>query len=196
MSEIALGEESIINHGLAFLNLLGFMVSFLVARVFTTIKPSTWVLVGGIHIHHFWYGLGLIAIAGWLGIISTQPTHRRIYALVFGLGSGLIGDEVGLLLTFGDYHSELTYVFGVGFIVVALLLLLLTSYRDRLKDDVTGLGTNERVVHIGVIVAGLSVAAFSVSAFLAGSVILVIGVAVAATGARGLLARESSSPHR
>ena len=57
----------------------------------------------------------------------------------------------------------------------------------------TGLGTDERMVHLGVIIAGLSVTAFSVSAFLAGSVILVIGVAVAATGARGLLARESSS---
>jgi hypothetical protein len=135
-------------------------------------------------------------VAGWLGIISTLPTHRRLYALVFGLGAGLIGDEVGLLLTFGNYYSELTYVFGVGFIVVALLGLLLSSYKDKLREDVTGLGTNERMVHIGVIIAGLSVAAFSVSDFLAGSVILVIGVAVAAAGARGLLARESSSLHR
>jgi hypothetical protein len=124
MPEVTLGEESIINHGLAFLNLLGFMVSFLVARVFTTIKPSTWILVGGIHIHHFWYGLGLIAIAGWLGIISTQPTRRRVYALVFGLGSSLIGDEVGLLLAFGDYYSELTYVFLVVFVTFVIMIIL------------------------------------------------------------------------
>jgi hypothetical protein len=108
----------------------------------------------------------------------------------------LIGDEVGLLLTFGNYYSELTYVFAVSFIVVALLGLLLSSYKDRLKDDVTGIGTNERLVHIGVIIAGLSIAAFSVSAFLAGSIILVVGVAVAAAGTRGLLAREVSSAHR
>lgn len=189
-------QGHIINHGLAFLGLLAFIVSFSGARIFTTLHPHTWVIIDGVHVHHFWYGLAMVTVAGWLGIISTLPTHRRLYALVFGLGAGLIGDEVGLLLTFGNYYSELTYVFGVGFIVVALLLLLLTSYRDRLKDDVTGLGTNERVVHIGVIIAGLSVAAFSVSAFLAGSVILVIGVAVAATGARGLLARESSSSHK
>jgi len=183
-------NRSIINHGLAFLGLFAFIVSFCGARIFTTLHPHTWVILDGIHVHHFWYGLVMVTVAGWLGIIATVPTHRRLYALVFGLGAGLIGDEVGLLLTFGNYYSELTYVFGVGFIVVALLGLLLTSYRDRLKNDVTGLGTDERLVHIGVIIAGLSVAAFSVSAFLTGSVILVIGVAIAAIGTRRLLARE------
>jgi hypothetical protein len=187
---------SIINHGLAFLGLLAFIVSFSGARIFTTLHPHMWVVIDGIHVHHFWYGLVMLAVAGWLGIISTHPLHRRLYALVFGLGVGLIGDEVGLLLTFGNYYSELTYVFAVSFIVVALLGLLLSSYKDRLKDDVTGIGTNERLVHIGVIIAGLSIAAFSVSAFLAGSIILVVGVAVAAAGTRGLLAREDSSAQR
>jgi hypothetical protein len=181
MPEVALGEESIINHGLAFLNLLGFMVSFLIARVFTTIKPSTWVIVGGVHIHHFWYGLGLIAIAGWLGIISTRPTHRRVYALLFGLGGGLIGDEVGLLLTFGDYHSELTYVFLVVFVTFAIMIILLTSYRDKLRHDVLELETGERMIHIGVVVACLSVLVFSLDALL-GSTILCLGVGVVLVG--------------
>ncbi|HKM49827.1 MAG TPA: hypothetical protein VJZ75_01465 [Candidatus Bathyarchaeia archaeon] len=181
MSKVALGEESIINHGLAFLNLLGFMVSFLVARVFTTIKPSTWVLVGGIHIHHFWYGLGLIASAGWLGIISTQPTHRRVYALVFGLGGGLIGDEVGLLLTFGDYHSDLTYVFLVVFVTFVIMIILLTSYRNKLRHDVLELGTGERIIHIGVVVAFLSVLVFSLDALL-GSAVLCLGVGIVLIG--------------
>ena len=155
-----------------------------------------WVVIDGIHVHHFWYGLVMITVAGWLGIISIRPVHRRLYALVFGLGAGLIGDEVGLLLTFGNYQSELTYVFVVCFVVVALLCLLLACYKDRLKDDVTGIGTNERLVHIGVIIAGLSIAAFSGGNFLAGSIILTVAVAFAAAGTRGLLARENSSPHR
>jgi uncharacterized membrane protein len=104
-------------------------------------------------------------------------------------------DEVGLLLTFGNYYSELTYVFAIVFIAVALLGLLLSSYKDRLKDDVTEIGTNERVLHIGVIIAGLSIAAFSVSAFLEGFIILVIGVVIAVAGVLRLSAREGSS-HR
>ena len=177
-------QGNVINHGLAFLGLLSFIASFSVSRIFTTLYPHTWVVIGGIHIHHFWYGLVMVTVAGWLGIISLSPIHRRLYALVFGLGAGLIGDEVGLLLTLGNYHSELTYVFVVSFVVVALLTLLLSGYRDKLKDDVIGIGTNERLVHIGVIIAGLSVAAFSVNALLEGSIILIIGVALVAAGTR------------
>ena len=191
MSELAKAKVGIINHGLAFLNLLGFVTGFLVARTFTTIKPQTWMIVGGVHFHHFWYGLGLVVISGWLGIISTLPTHRRAYALVFGLGGGLIGDEVGLLLTFGDYHSQLTYVFFVAFIAFAAMVLLFTTYKDKLKRDVIELETGERVFHIGVAVAVLAVLAFSINVLL-GLLLLCIGVVIAIIGWRQK--QHSNSP--
>src|SRR5271169_6019252 len=112
------------NFGLASLALSAFVVSFFGARIFTTINPDTVVVSGGVHFHHFWYGLAMVVAAGWLGIVSFHPTLNRVYATVFGLGGGLIGDEVGLLLTFGNYHSELTYVFFVAFICVVSLLLI------------------------------------------------------------------------
>jgi hypothetical protein len=123
----------------------------------------------------------MLASAGWLGIVSTIPTCRRIYALVFGLGGGLIGDEVGLLLTMGNYYSELTYVFGVGFLAVASLGLLFVCFRDKLRDDVTELGFGERLVHVGVVVAGLSALAFPHDA-LVGILILVAGIIIAVGG--------------
>lgn len=168
-----------IDHGLAFLGLLAFMVSFAGSRIFTTLHPHTWVVIGGIHVHHFWYGLAMIGVAGWLGIISTVPTHRRVYVLVFGVGGGLIGDEIGLLLTLGDYYSHLTYFFGVVFTGVAILGLLFVSHRDRLKHDVMGLGTGEHLVHVGVVVAGLSMLAFD-DDILIGSMILSTGILIAA----------------
>lgn len=53
---------------------------------------------------------------------------------------------------------------------------------------------NHSLVHLGVIVTGLSVAAFLVSAFLAGSAILAIGVAIAVIGTRRLRATEIHLP--
>ena len=87
-----------INFGLTFLALLSFTVAFFTARIFTTINPDTVVVSGGIHFHHFWYGLAMVATAGWLGISSNHLSLRRVYAVVFGFGGGLIGDEIGLLL--------------------------------------------------------------------------------------------------
>ncbi len=171
-----------VNHGLAFLALLGFMAGFFGARTFTTIYPHTVVVTGGIHFHHFWYGLGMVSVAGWLGIISNHPTHRRIYALVFGLGGGLIGDEIGLLLTFGNYYSQLTYIFGIGIIAGGSTLLLLLRYWNQLERDVTALGSGERLLHIGVVIAGLSVLAFSFEALLLGVGTLAAGITMASIG--------------
>ena len=44
----------------------------------------------------------MVALTGWLAIVGKRTDRLdRAYALVYGLGLGLIGDEVGLLLTFG-----------------------------------------------------------------------------------------------
>lgn len=125
----------------------------------------------------------MVIVAGWLGIISTVPSHRRVYALLFGLGGGLIGDEMGLLLTMGDYWSQLTLPIGVGFIGLALLILLLLRYRERLTEDVLAVGKEERLIHVGVVVAGLSALAFSTDELLVGLVILGIGALMVLLGA-------------
>jgi|SRR5438105_12524281 hypothetical protein len=160
------------------------MAGFLGARVFTTFYPHTVVETGGIHFHHFWYGLAMMAAAGWLGIVSLNPTYQRIYALIFGIGGGLIGDEVGLLLTLGNYYSELTYVFGIATIVGTSILLLLFAYGGRLKEDVLELGRGERLFHIGVAIAGLSVLAFAFEAWLLGVCVFAAGVLLAIVGFR------------
>jgi hypothetical protein len=158
------------------------MAGFFGARIFTTLSPHTVVVTDGIHFHHFWYGLAMLAIAGGVGIGSLLPTHRRVCALVFGLGGGLIGDEVGLLLTFGNYYSQLTYVFVIGVIGGAAICLLLFTYRSKLRADVLELGSGERLVHLGVVIAGLSVLAFAFGSLFVGAVILVIGFVVAFVG--------------
>src|SRR3989441_6257128 len=107
---------SINRRGLSFLGTLAFMTAFFGARVFAILNPTVVVAQGSIHFHHFWYGMGMVTLAGWLGIAFNRPRLVRTYAIIFGLGAGLIGDEVGLLLTFGDYQSSLTTDFFVGVI--------------------------------------------------------------------------------
>ncbi len=171
-----------VNHGLAFLALLGFMAGFFGARAFTTIYPQAVVVAGGFHFHHFWYGLGMVSVAAWLGIISNELSHRRVYALVFGLGGGLIGDEIGLLLTSGNYYSQLTYIFGIGIVAGGGALLLLLRYGNELKRDVIALGSGERLFQIGVVIAGLSVLAFSFQFLLFGVTTLAAGISIASAG--------------
>lgn len=170
------------HHGLAFLALLSFIASFLTARTFTTLFPSTVVVTGGVHLHHFWYGLAMIVVTGWLGIANFDPRLRRTYAIVFGLGGGLVADEAGLLLTLGNYDSELTYVVVVAVIAVSLLLILLTTRRKELEYDVFSLGNWERVVYVGVVVAGTSALPFAAGYFLPGFGTFAAGLVVTGAG--------------
>jgi len=170
------------NFGLASLALSSFIVSFFGARIFTTINPDVVVVSGGVHFHHFWYGLAMVVAAGWLGIVSFHPALNRLYATVFGFGGGLIGDEVGLLLTFGNYYSELTYVFFVGFICAAFLLVLVVRYREPLKRDLAEISRGETLVHVGFVVAGFSALPFSFGVATYGLVILLAGTIVALSG--------------
>ena len=113
---------------------------------------------------------------GWLGIAYSSQRLLRTYALVFGLGAGLIADEVGLLLTLGDYQSELTSDFFVGAVGFIILASTLVRYRKIVMKDVTHTSWNERLIYIGINLAGLSAIFFAVNSITPGLVLAAIGI--------------------
>src|SRR5207244_6698793 len=84
-------RRTVFRHGLAFYGTLAFVASFVGARLFATLNPTVTVVRGGIHFHHFWYGLAMVVATGWLGISLSSERLSRNLAIVFGLGAGLIG---------------------------------------------------------------------------------------------------------
>jgi hypothetical protein len=168
--------------GLSFLALLSFVTSFVTARAFATLNPNAVVVSGGIHFHHFWYGLIVIAAAGWAGIVYALPAYKRIYAVAFGVGAGLIGDEIGLLLTFRDYNSSLTFFFFVVVVAVGSMMVLLRD-RKQVEYDVVSLANHERTLLTGIVIMGASALAFAADIYLVGGVIFFAGLAVTVVGA-------------
>jgi hypothetical protein len=134
-----------------------FMISFLVARTFTTLSPSTVILVGGgIHIHHFWFGLILLAVGGWMGIVNQNQQIDQLAAVLYGAGGGLIADEVGLLLTFGDYWTGLTYTLVVAFLALVSLGTLSFRYRKVIRAEFWGLTRSGAILYVGIFLAAIS----------------------------------------
>src|SRR5713226_5330281 len=127
-------------HTLAFIAIAAFLASFFGSRLFATACLTCVVVGSGIHFHHFWYGIEMVVIVGWLAIVGKRTERLdRAYALVYGLGLGLIGDEVGLLLTFGNYYSELTYQILVGAVGLIILGALAVRFEERLRKDLRGM---------------------------------------------------------
>jgi len=169
-------RRTVFRHGLAFYGTLAFVASFLGARLFATLNPTVTVVRGGIHFHHFWYGLAMVVSTGWLGITLSNERMGRNLAIVFGLGAGLIGDEVGLLLTFGDYTSNLTEIFFVGAVAFIILATLLSRGRRHIEKEVINLSRKERLTQLGVFIGAFSVIFFAAGNWEIGFAVLGLGV--------------------
>jgi len=143
---------------LSLLAIISFMVSFGVTRIFTTLKPDTVLTGGGYHIHHFWFGLLMVVIGGWLGISYTSERADRIAATIFGAGGGIIGDEFGLLLTLGDYWTEITYTLVVVFLAAASMLSLFFRYSDKIRLEFAEFIRGNASLYFGVFLVSISAA--------------------------------------
>jgi hypothetical protein len=179
--------------GLSFLGTLAFVGGFFGARIFHLVFPSVMVISQGVHFHHFWYGLILIGVSGWVGIVYNDERIGRICAIVFGVGAGFIGDEVGLLLTFGDYYSELTTDFFVAAISFILLITLFIRYRKQVEFEVLRGGTPERLTQVGYFLVGFSILAFAFGVLELGIPLVVAGILLAVLGRRRALENRARS---
>ena len=143
---------------LSVLALVSFIGSFLIARTFTTLSPKTVIITGGIHIHHFWYGLIMLAIGGWLGISYSNERIDRLAAILFGAGGGIIGDEAGLLLTLGDYWTMLTYTVITTFLAIVSVTILLIRYSNAIRKEFSHFTRSNASLYFGVFLAAVSAA--------------------------------------
>ena len=134
------------------------MISFAIARVFTYFYPGAVLISGEIHFHHFWFGLLLLAVGGWLGINYNRKEVDMVAAIIYGVGGGLIADEIGLLLTFGDYYSGLTWTFLLLLLAFVTTSIVLSRYWQSVFDELHEFIGSKASIYIGVLIAAVSVA--------------------------------------
>lgn len=176
--EMAREEKPLRRANLSLLALISFVASFMIARAFTTISPDVVLVGNGFHIHHFWYGIIMLAIGGWLGISYNDERIDRLAAVVYGAGGGLIGDEVGLLLTFGNYWTGITYTIIVVFLAFVSTFILFKRYSRAILAEVEGLTRSKASFYFGIILAGVSIAFITTSNFFVASISAVTAIIV------------------
>ncbi|TMI27313.1 hypothetical protein E6H36_03090 [Candidatus Bathyarchaeota archaeon] len=157
---------------LSALALLTFLPAFGLARLFTYFLPRVVVEQSGIHFHHFWYGIILLAASGWLGIAG-DVRWTRLAAIMYGLGGGLLADEVGLLLTLGDYQTELTYTVVVGAVGVLGTLSVFQRYGREIGLELKKFTLSERVAYFALFILVLPLLILSLAQVQASTVGLI-----------------------
>lgn len=94
------------------------------------------IILFGYHIHHFYIGFAMICIAGWFAIAGTNYFSMKQLAVVYGFGLGLFFDEIGLLLTWGDYYSQLSYLLTVFLAGVFLNIVFFHDFWVSVRKNV------------------------------------------------------------
>ena len=144
---------------LSVLAIISFIASFLVTRAFTILRPHSILNIAGYHIHHFWYGIALLAIGGWLGISYKSERVDRLAAILYGAGGGIYGDEVGLQLTgYNNYWTGITYTLIIVFLMIVLLLALLFRYSKVIAAEFAGLSRSRAGLYLGILLGLVSIA--------------------------------------
>lgn len=117
---------------LPFIIFLSFLVTFVVCRAYVyatrhdLLNINEYIYVRGVHIHHFSWGILLLAVVGLIAITHPQEWMVRKLAIGYGIGLGVTFDEFAMWLKLeDDYYAKLSYD---ALVVISLILLNLVYF--------------------------------------------------------------------
>ena len=95
------------------------------------------VSAGGTHLHHYLWGILIVATVAFLGLVERSPTWRTWMGAAFGIGLALVVDEIALLVELKDvYWSGAGEVsVGVALLVIGVVGSVLALTRAPHRDD-------------------------------------------------------------
>ncbi len=113
--------------GIPFLVFISFLITFAIARGFVLLTHNNMhLIIYGYHIHHITLGLISLAIAGAVAI-GFKDEFLLVAAVIYGVGIGLVVDEIGLLISWGNYWNRLTYD---SFVIVVLIFVNIILFSE------------------------------------------------------------------
>ncbi|HKU18536.1 MAG TPA: hypothetical protein VJP80_04645 [Candidatus Saccharimonadales bacterium] len=114
--------------------LVGFLPTFLAARLIVDNAPGVFLQVNGTHVHHFTYGIIMLAITGFVSLVWPWRS-RAVLAVAYGIGLALAFDEFGMWLHLtNNYNIDQSEDAMVAILAVLVFL-------------VYGLDLTRRVLH-------------------------------------------------
>src|SRR6056297_3067589 len=97
------------------------------------------IIINGYHIHHFYFGVLLLAVAGWLSITRNKYFSKVKLAIMYGVGLGLFMDEIGMLLSEGNYYSRLSYLLGVLLLGILINIIYFPPFWKSVRNTIVNI---------------------------------------------------------
>ncbi|XQE84366.1 hypothetical protein ACN24M_01575 [Streptomyces microflavus] len=97
------------------------------------------VQAGSVHIHHYMWGILLLAAVGVAGLVHRSARARAWMGFAYGVGMALIVDEAALLISLEDVYWDtdgwVSIALAIALIAVVGGVLAVTGGRRSSKQD-------------------------------------------------------------
>lgn len=112
--------------------LVGFLPTYIIARLIVHTDPSLFLNVHGVHVHHFAYGIIVLAVVGFISVVLPKPEFQSLLALVYGVGLALAFDEFGMWIHLtSNYNIDTSEDVMSGLLVFLIVAVYCTGIIRR-----------------------------------------------------------------
>lgn len=145
--EVDRTHQSMLNAAVAF------TITFALLRALTHairsgLLPWGNITPGGLHIHHYVWGVGLLLIVGLVSLIVDTPRYNPLLGAVYGVATALVVDEFALLLNLRDVYwateGRISVDVALTTIAVATIYFSAKAFWQRLGHELKDTATTHR----------------------------------------------------
>ncbi len=112
--------------------LVGFLPTYIIARTLVATDPSLFLNIHGVHVHHFIYGIIVLAVVGFISLVSPEFPPRPWLAAAYGVGLALSFDEFGMWVHLTtNYNLDSSEDVMTGLLVFLVVLVYFTRLLRR-----------------------------------------------------------------
>lgn len=127
-----------------FIVFVSFLITFIFVRSYVYLTNRdimnlpTGVVIRGVHVHHFIFGIFLLAVVSFVALYDIRPVVHRRLAVIYGISLGLIFDEFSLWLRLtNDYYARVTYDALVIIVLLFLNIIYFPHFWNKMGKKVT-----------------------------------------------------------
>src|SRR4051794_32794009 len=136
--EVDRTHESLLNAALAFTLTFGSLRGLTYAMKYDLV-PWGNIVAGGVHLHHYVWGVMLLLLVGMVSLIVDSPRYNPVLGILYGVGTALVVDEFALLLNLRDVYwtneGRISIDVALTTIAVALVYFLAKAFWRRLGRE-------------------------------------------------------------
>lgn len=115
--------------------LMGFIPTLIAARIVVHLTPNIFLHAGRHHVHHYTYGIILLAVTGFIAVNRPSKSPKWLASL-FGAGLALALDETGMWIYLtNQYYNETSENVLIIAIVLLINLVYFSQFWVRLAKE-------------------------------------------------------------